>query len=236
VYDLKRGCSVCHQMGNKATREIEPSLGTSIRPPWPGSGGSCPARTARMTDALNNSGTTAAWRCSRIGATGLPQGEVPPAPPRPQGVERNVVVTLWEVDTDKSFIHDVDQHQRLESPANAYGPVYAPTFAVGEIWALNPKDNTKTMVQVPLRNEATESSCRRLRCRRTVSAPSPYWGNEMIWNDPNFIGMPHMDSKGRIWFHAQTRPDLPDYCKKGIRESLCGEFSDAGRLGSQGHG
>jgi hypothetical protein len=36
---LKRGCEVCHQMGNKATREIEPASAHSIRPPWPGSGG-----------------------------------------------------------------------------------------------------------------------------------------------------------------------------------------------------
>jgi hypothetical protein len=84
-----------------------------------------------MTAALNNSGTTAAWRCSRTGATGSPQAKLPPAPPRPQGIERNVVVTLWEVDTDKSFIHDVISTNERNPTANAYGPVYAPTLLSG---------------------------------------------------------------------------------------------------------
>jgi hypothetical protein len=34
--DLKRGCNVCHQTGNKATRDLEPALGTfnSPRDAW----------------------------------------------------------------------------------------------------------------------------------------------------------------------------------------------------------
>ena len=28
IWGLRRGCQVCHQMGNKATREIEPEIGT----------------------------------------------------------------------------------------------------------------------------------------------------------------------------------------------------------------
>ena len=33
-------------------------------------------------------------------------GEVPPAPPRPSGIERNIVSTLWDVGDDHSFMHD----------------------------------------------------------------------------------------------------------------------------------
>jgi hypothetical protein len=216
VYDLKRGCSVCHQTGNKATREIEPSLGSFDSPSlaWERrlmSGQVGP----QMTDALNKFGHDRGLALFADWSNRIAAGEVPEAPPRPQGIERNVVVTLWEIDTDKAFIHDVISTNDEWNPrANAYGPVYAPDFASAQIWALNPKDNTKSMVQVPLRKESDRPLMKPFT-PRAVAAPSPYWGNEMVWDDPNFIAMPHMDSAGRIWFHAQTRPDLPDYCKKG---------------------
>ena len=71
---LKRGCEVCHQMGNKATREIEPRLGTFDSPAlaWERrlmSGQVGP----QMTNASIISATIVAWRCSRIGAVGLPR-------------------------------------------------------------------------------------------------------------------------------------------------------------------
>ena len=33
-------------------------------------------------------------------------GEVPPAPPRPQGIERNVVITQWDWADPKAYLHD----------------------------------------------------------------------------------------------------------------------------------
>ena len=33
-------------------------------------------------------------------------GEVPPAPPRPQGIERNVVITEWDWADPKAYLHD----------------------------------------------------------------------------------------------------------------------------------
>ena len=95
-------------MGNKATREIEPGLGTFDSPSvaWERrmmSGQVGPQMIDRLNKLGHDRGLTmfADWS-KRIAA-----GEVPPAPPRPQGIERNVVITLWEIDTDKSFIHDV---------------------------------------------------------------------------------------------------------------------------------
>ena len=32
--------------------------------------------------------------------------EVPPAPPRPQGIERNVVITEWDWADPKAYLHD----------------------------------------------------------------------------------------------------------------------------------
>ena len=53
------------------------------------------------------------------------KGEVPPAPPRPTGVERNVVVTLWDWGTDKSYMHDEVATAKTNPRVNAGGPIYA---------------------------------------------------------------------------------------------------------------
>jgi streptogramin lyase len=214
--DLKRGCNVCHQTGNKATRDLEPALGTfkSPRDAWERrlmSGQVGP----QMTGALNRMGHDRGLNMFADWTTRINAGEVPPMPPRPQGVERNVVVTLWETGTDKSFIHDVIASNERNVTVNAYGPVYSMEFAAAQIWAIDPRENTKTkLADVPLRNPADRKLFKTFS-PQTVAAPSPYWGNDIVWDDPNFIAMPHMDSKGRIWFHAQTIPQMAPYCRKG---------------------
>jgi hypothetical protein len=215
IYTVKRGCSVCHQIGNKATREIEPSLGNFDSPSlaWErrlksGQDG------FRMIATVNRFGHDRGLAMFADWSNRVAAGELPPVPPRPQGIERNVVVTLWEVDTDKSFIHDIVSTDERNPTTNAYGPVYASDFLSGEIWALNLKNNTKTVVQVPIRNEADRKFMTPSMPQHELAA-SPYWGDQLIWNDTNYIGMPHMDSKGRIWLHAQTGPRMADYCKKG---------------------
>jgi hypothetical protein len=47
-----------------------------------------------------------------------------------------------------------------------------------------------------------------------VTAPSPYWGNEIIWDDPLNPKNAQIDRKGRVWVNVETRPPAaPDFCK-----------------------
>jgi hypothetical protein len=91
-------------MGDKATREIEPSLGNFDSPSlaWERrlmSGQVGP----EMTNALNNFGHDRGLAMFADWSSRIAAGEVPPAPSRPQGIERNVVITLWiSVRTDRS--------------------------------------------------------------------------------------------------------------------------------------
>ena len=50
----------------------------------------------------------------RIGA-----GEVPPAPPRPQGLERNLVLTMWDWGGPATFAHDELTSDKRNPTANA---------------------------------------------------------------------------------------------------------------------
>jgi len=209
---LKRGCELCHQMGNKATRELEPSLGTFDSPAlaWERrlmSGQVGP----EMTTDLNNFGHDRGLAMFADWSNRIAVGEIPPAPPRPQGIERNVVITLWDFGTDRSFIHDVASTDERNPTANAYGLIYGPDRAWSTIAVLDPIKNAKSTIHVPLPNENDRKLLRTVT-PQTMGAPSPYWGNEIVWNDPVTPSDPLLDTKGRLWFHAQTRPDLPDYC------------------------
>ena len=214
IYLLKRGCEVCHQLGDKATREIEPELGTFDSPSlaWERrlmSGQVGP----QMTNNLNNFGHDRGLAMLADWSTRIAGGEVPPAPTRPQGVERNVVISLWDFGTDKSFFHDVASTNETDPTTNAYGPIYGLDFSAGTIVILDPVKNTApTTIRVPLRNE-NDRKFLRPHTRREVAAPSPYWGNEIVWDDPVNVSSPNLDTKGRLWFHTQTRVGLPDYCK-----------------------
>ncbi len=215
LFQLKRGCEVCHQMGNKATRDLEASLGTFDSPAlaWERrlmSGQVGPEMTAALNEFGHDRGLAmfADWT-SRIAA-----GEVPPAPPRPQGVERNVVITMWDFDTDRSFIHDVVSTDQRNPTVNPYGPIYGTEFSAGAITVLDPIKNTKSMIRIPLEKESDRKLLKPWSAA-AVAAPSPYWGNEIVWDDPVTPAAPHIDNKGRLWFHTQTRADLPAFCKEG---------------------
>jgi hypothetical protein len=87
------GCTGCHQMGNKATREIPKALGTfsNSAAAWERrvqSGQAGAGMLARFTQA-GKERATAMWGdwTDRIAAGALPAT----APPRPQGRERNAV-------------------------------------------------------------------------------------------------------------------------------------------------
>src|SRR2546426_12359609 len=51
-------------------------------------------------------------------------GELPPAPPRPQGVERNVVITEWDWADPKAYLHDEVSTDRRNPMVNTTGSIY----------------------------------------------------------------------------------------------------------------
>ena len=92
------GCTGCHQMRNKATREIPRNLGAfdSALDAWDRriqSGQAGGAMSARFTQV----GRKRALQMYADWTDRIAAGELPDAKPsRPEGKERNVVVTLWD--------------------------------------------------------------------------------------------------------------------------------------------
>ena len=123
-------------------------------------------------------------------------------PPRPQGVERNIVVTTWDWLDDKHYLHDLIASDRRFPTVNAYGPVYGSTeLSVDVIPILDPK--THTDQELP-GSRARSGYARRATADKPMQ-PSPYWGNEQVWKSKanNHNGM--FDRNGRVWFAAAVR-------------------------------
>ena len=177
------GCVGCHQLGNEATRTMPEALAdiSSSEQAWirrisSGQAGDYMVRLAM--DVLKGLPVKymADWT-DRIAA-----GEIPAtAPARPSGVERNVVATVRDWSSPQFYMHDLSGTDRRDPTVNAYGPLYgAPELSTDEMPILDPANNTATVYNVPVRDEDTPTTN-----EAPVHAPSPYWGEERIWDSRN---------------------------------------------------
>jgi hypothetical protein len=206
-------CWSCHQMGDKATREILKGLGhfDSSTAAWSrrllsGQAGE------NMINGLSQLGPERALPMFADWTDRIAAGELPPVPPRPQGVERNVVITEWDWADPKAYLHDEIATDKRNPALNANGLLYgAAELSADYLPVLDPVGNARSQVKVPVRDPRTPSSA-----EDKVPAPSPYWGEEAIWHSQANVHNPMFDEKGRVWFTSRIRPrDNPAFCKEG---------------------
>ncbi|MGA2719096.1 MAG: carboxypeptidase-like regulatory domain-containing protein [Candidatus Acidiferrales bacterium] len=148
-----KGCWTCHQMGTKSTRELPASLKTFSTSTQAWESALSSGLVARTTMAtLNPIGHDAGLAMYADWGDRIANGELPPVPPRPQGIERNVVVTVWDLRVP-AFDHAPISTDRRNPSENAYGPVYVTDWWAGELVAVDPVKNTKSAV-IPLPTES----------------------------------------------------------------------------------
>ena len=81
------------------------------------------------------------------------------SPPRPVGVERNIVVTVRDWLDPKHYLHDLTMTDRRNPTVNAYGPIYGDTELSSNAQpVLDPVHNTKTTIQPPVRDGTPSSA------------------------------------------------------------------------------
>src|SRR5687767_3634880 len=206
------GCTACHQLGTKATREIPKELGTfpSLSHAWERRLASGQAG-GQMINGLNNLGRERALLLFADWTDRVNRGEVPPAPARPQGIERNVVFTMWDWADPKSYLHDVVSTDRRKPTVNAYGPLYGANELSSDYTpVLDPRTHTVSRIPLTVRDPNTPPTSPKL------AAPSPYWGEEVIWTSKNNVHNPMLDERGRLWLTSAVQaPDNPAWCKEG---------------------
>jgi hypothetical protein len=208
------GCYTCHQIGDKATRELSPSLGKfeSSADAWERRIQSGQA-SSNMVSNIGKLDTQRALKLFGEWTDRIAAGELPTAaPPRPQGVERNVVITLRDWATPKAYLHDEISTDRRDPTVNAHGLIYGSTeLSTDFVPIVDPVKNARSQVKLPVRDPKTPNTA-----DDPILAPSPYWGEEAIWNGQANIHNPMFDAHGRVWFTARIRPaEDPEFCKAG---------------------
>ena len=117
-------------------------------------------------------------------------GEVPPAPPRPHGIERNVVITQWDWADPKSYLHDSVSTDRRNPRLNPNGPIYgALELSADYVPVLDPVKHTVSRIPLTVRDPNTPPT------NPKMPQPSPYWGDEVIWTSKNNVHNPMLDEK-----------------------------------------
>ena len=208
------GCYTCHALGNKATRTISPTLRESAgssEGAWQRRIQSGQALT-QMTTNLGRMGNARALKLFADWTDRIAAGELPTSKPmRPQGVERNAVLTLWDWAGPKEYLHDEVSTDKRNPRLNANGLIYGATEESTDLFpVLDPVHHKATQVKMLVRDPATPSS------KQNPMLPSPFWGDERLWDSQTSMHNPMFDEKGRVWFTSRVRPPAnPDFCKKG---------------------
>ena len=199
------GCMNCHQIGNKATREIPISIlneSHSHLAAWDRrvTMGPMGVAMAGMFQRLGPQRAMFADWTDRIAA-----GEAPSqAPPRPTGVERNVVVTLWDWGTEHDGRTDSAPSDVRDATVNANGLVYGVVQPNDIIAVLDPVEHRARVI--PISSGAPKIYA--------DTPTSPYYGDEPIWEragDPRSVAM---DGAARVWLTGRTRAAdaQPNFC------------------------
>src|SRR6266536_1761200 len=229
LWQIKSGtCLSCHALGTRGTRELPEALRTlgSTEKAWErrlmsGQAG------GNMISALVQMGRERTLKMFADWTERIAAGEVPPTPRRPQGIERNVVITQWDWADPKAYLHDLVSTDRRDPRVNANGLIYgALELSADYLPVLDPVRHVASKVPLTVRDPNTKPTS------PAMAAPSPYWGTEVIWTSKANVHNPMFDHKGRVWITATVRPpENPDVFKTGSSHPSAQRFplNNAGR-------
>jgi hypothetical protein len=155
------GCFYCHAIGTKATRTIPSEFGqfNTGSEAWTRRIQSGQA-SKDMVETIERYGTERGLRMLGDWTDRIAKGELPATvPPRPQGLERNVVITVWDWSGPKTYLHDEIATDKRNPTINAYGSLYGATEnSTDFVPILDPVKNTATTVRIPVRDPKTPSA------------------------------------------------------------------------------
>jgi hypothetical protein len=205
-------CESCHQLGNAYTRRI-PALFSHFDSPaasWMRRLQSGQAGRAMM-GGLAQLGPERATAEFGDWTARIAHGEIPTeAPPRPGGVERNIVITQWNWADPKAYLHDEISSDKRDPKVNANGLIYGSAEESRDYMpVLDPVHNAASQVKVPYRDPDTPGQPKPMQ-------PSAVWGDEAIWDSHTTVHNPMFDERGRVWITSRIRASQnAAFCKAG---------------------
>ncbi len=207
-------CISCHQIGNKLTRTMPTTLG-----PFASSAAGWERRIqsgqagGQMIGRFNQIGKERALGMYADWTDRIAAGEYPKAaPPRPQGIERNVVITMWDWADPKAYLHDEIASDKRDPRVNANGPIYGALEASADYMpVVDPVANTTSQVKLEVRDPNTPTTG-----EVKPAASSQFWDDEAIWNSRANAHSFAMDEQARVWVAARVRPNQTSaFCREG---------------------
>ena len=223
------GCVGCHQLGQLSTRTIPKfhmDQGKTHEDAW--------LRRVQSGQAGENMINLAAGELGGVPfkyfgewTERVEKGELPFAKPtRPQGIERNIVVTLRDWHNPKQYLHDLISTAQRKPTVNGYGPLYGQCeHACNDMPILDPVKNTASNFKLPVTADMPLALGPGNAGAIHILQASAYWGEEDIWDSKANNHNSMLDSKGRVWLAATGNvPANPDFCKKGSKHPSAVEF------------
>jgi streptogramin lyase len=216
-------CVGCHQLGQESTRTIPAQLGEfkSGAEAWMrrvSSGQWGDAMTGRLAGQLGG----VPFKYFGEWTDRVAKGELPKhKPQRPQGIERNIVVTTWEWSSPDKYLHDLISSDRRNPTVNANGKLYgSPEYATDIIPVLDPKTHEVTAIKGEVMDPGMPLSLGPGHAGQVKpTQPSPYWGDRQLWDTRFNTHNAMFDKSGRVWFSASVRGQgNPAWCKKGSEQ------------------
>ncbi len=213
-----QACVGCHQLGQLSTRTIPAAFG-----PFK-SGEDAWARRIQSGQAyanmINAMGSLDDLPLKYFGqwTDAVAHGALPFAtPPRPQGVERDLVVTIWDWGTDEKYLHDLISSDKRNPTVNAYGKLYGSTeYATDHLPVLDPTTGQVSFITPPESPSTPEALGPGHAAELKPIAPSAYWGMKQIWDTRLNNHNDMFDQQGRVWLTGTDHaPGTPAYCRAG---------------------
>ncbi len=217
---MKLGCELCHQLGSATTRgRARAGYDLGLR------------KASFMNAFADHLGREQLLDALEAWSLRIQNGETPEPPPRPRGLERNVVITQWAWGDGYTYAHDEIATDKRDPTVNAGGPVYGVDIGNDHLLVLDPDTHRVRSIPVPTEGAFATPWCDQTYKPLAGGEPLPYGFGSLgcpvqegitgftgKYQNPANPHNPMMDAEGRVWLTTQVRrewgEDLPSFCRK----------------------
>ena len=202
---LKSDCMLCHQQGHAGTRKL---ANNTVEGWYERLKVARPLGDTVVGNHGQGVSISMMNRMTGLGPRGLQvfadwtqraEKEIPPQPARPEGTERNLVLTIWDFAFGHA-LHDEITTDKRKPTVNANGWVYAVAPTTGNLEYLDPVKHVVGEIKLP-------------------ALPGKDQMNVYPHN-------PMIDGKGRVWITDTGQYTLPEPLPVEQRAAFCSDASN----------